>query len=260
MTIFLRAIGIDYSGAKKSVSGLPGLRVYMAQTGNRPIEILPIYNSRKYWSRKCLAHWLVETLADEVPSIVGIDHGFSFPMQYFEAHCLKLEWAFFLDDFTHHWPTDKDHIDVDLVRSGYVGNGTSRAGNSRWRRLTEQRAGRAKSVFHFDVPGQVAKSTHAGIPWLRFIRKYLKTKVHFWPYDGWQIPMDRSTIVEVYPSLWSNNFDRDGRSMDQHDAFSVAAWLSEMNGTGELKKFFSPKLNKREKKIGRIEGWILGVM
>jgi hypothetical protein len=41
-------------------------------------------------------------------------------------------------------------------------------GNARWRRLTEERAGSAKSVFHFDVQGLVAKSTHAGIPWLRF--------------------------------------------------------------------------------------------
>ena len=42
-----------------------------------------------------------------------------------------------------------------------------------WRRLTEERAGGAKSVFHFDVQGSVAKSTHAGIPWLRFIRQRL---------------------------------------------------------------------------------------
>jgi len=41
--------------------------------------------------------------------------------------------------------------------------------NARWRRLTEHRAG-AKSVFHFDVQGSVAKSTHAGLPWLRYIR------------------------------------------------------------------------------------------
>jgi hypothetical protein len=40
-------------------------------------------------------------------------------------------------------------------------------------RLTEQRAGSAKSVFHFDVQGSVAKSTRAGIPWLRFIRQRL---------------------------------------------------------------------------------------
>ena len=47
-----------------------------------------------------------------------------------------------------------------------------------WRRLTEQRTGGAKSVFHFDVHGSVAKSTHAGIPWLRFIRQRLGSRAH----------------------------------------------------------------------------------
>ena len=40
----------------------------------------------------------------------------------------------------------------------------ARMGNARWRRLTEERAGSAKSVFHFDVQGSVAKSTHSGFP------------------------------------------------------------------------------------------------
>ena len=34
-------------------------------------------------------------------------------------------------------------------------------------RQEAERAVSAKSVFHFDVQGSVAKSTHAGIPWLR---------------------------------------------------------------------------------------------
>src|SRR5262249_23967675 len=74
----------------------------------------------------------------------------------------------FLDDFQRHWPTDDDHTYVDFVREGVTGNGAARAGNARWRRLTEERAGGAKSVFQFDVQSSVAKSTHAGIPWLRF--------------------------------------------------------------------------------------------
>ncbi len=83
-------------------------------------------------------------------------------------------------------------------------------GNSRWRRLTEERAGGAKSVFHFDVQGSVAKSTHAGIPWLRFIRQRLGERVHFWPFDGWDIPAGRSAVAEVYPALWSRSFARGG--------------------------------------------------
>ena len=85
-------------------------------------------------------------------------------------------------------------------------------GNARWRRLTEERAGGAKSVFHFDVQGSVAKSTHAGIPWLRFIRQRLGERVHFWPFDGWDIPAGRSAVAEVYPALWSRSFAREDRT------------------------------------------------
>jgi hypothetical protein len=52
----------------------------------------------------------------------------------------------------------------------------------------------------------VAKSTHAGIPWLRYIRERLGKRVHFWPFDGWDIPAGPSAVVEVYPALWSRSF------------------------------------------------------
>ena len=100
--------------------------------------------------------------------LVGIDHGFSFPRQYFEFHGLKPDWPAFLDDFQRHWPTD-ENIYVESVLEGREGNGAARSGDRGWRRITEKRAGGPKSVFHFHVQGSVAKSTHAGIPWLRFI-------------------------------------------------------------------------------------------
>ena len=42
---------------------------------------------------------------------------------------------------------DGDHVHVDFVRNGSVGNSAARGGRRRWRRLTEERAGSAKSVF-----------------------------------------------------------------------------------------------------------------
>jgi hypothetical protein len=81
-------------------------------------------------------------------------------MRYFETHKIPLHWQTFLEDFKLHWPTDEDQIYVDFIRDGRHGKGAARQGNSRWRRLTEERC-RAKSVFHFDVQGSVAKSTHA---------------------------------------------------------------------------------------------------
>jgi hypothetical protein len=107
-------------------------------------------------------------------------------------------------------------------------------GNARWRRLTEERAGVAKSVFHFDVQGSVAKSTHAGIPWLRFIRERHGSRVHFWPFDGWVIPAGRSAVAEVYPALWSRTFACEARNPDQHDAYCISAWLSRADRDSSL--------------------------
>ena len=57
---------------------------------------------------------------------IGIDHGFSFPLRYFETLGLLPDWARFLDDFQRHWPTDEDHIYVEFVRDGIAGNGAAR--------------------------------------------------------------------------------------------------------------------------------------
>jgi hypothetical protein len=63
--------------------------------------------------------------------------------------------------------------------------------------------------------GIVAKSTHAGIPWLWHIRQEVRDRVHFWPFDGWQIPEGKPAIVEVYPSIFSGRYDRGDRTADQ---------------------------------------------
>jgi hypothetical protein len=109
------------------------------------------------------------------------------------------------------------------------------------------------------VQGSVAKSTHAGIPWLRFIRQRLGSKAHFWPFDGWSPPAGRSTIAEVYPALWSRSFAAEGRTQDQHDAFSIAAWLSRADRDGSLAAFLKPDLHPAELTVAQVEGWILGV-
>ncbi len=67
------------------------------------------------------------------------------------------------------------------------------------------------------MQGSVAKSTHAGIPWLRYIRQRMGDRVQFWPFDGWDIPAGRSAIIEVYLALWSRDFPREGRTGNQHD-------------------------------------------
>ena len=80
--------------------------------------------------------------------------------------------------------------------------------NARWRRLTEERAGGAKSVFHFDVQGSVAKSTHSA-----------DSVVPIHPPAAWgaraflalrRLGHSGGTflVAEVYPALWSRSFAR----------------------------------------------------
>ena len=256
--LFERYLGIDYSGAQTPSSSLPGLRVYSATRSESPTEIEPPPSARKYWTRRGLAEWLAVALQKGPPTIVGIDHAFSFPLRYFEMHQLPLDWGAFLDDFHLHWPTDADGMYVDFIRDGLYGKGSARSGNTRWRRLTEERC-RAKSVFHFDVQGSVAKSTHAGLPWLRFLRQKLGHQLHFWPFDGWMPPPGRSVIAEVYPALWSRSFPAERRNSHQHDAYSVARWMRENDAIGSLSFHLQSELGASDRAIAITEGWILGV-
>jgi len=256
---FQRYIGIDYSGAETPSSSLKGLRVYMASDADDATEVPPPPSPRRYWTRKEVAHWLLEKLSEPVPTIVGIDHGFSFPLRYFETHQIPPDWDTFLRDFHHHWPTDQPYMYVDFVRDGSVGNGTARSGSAKWRRETELRC-KGKSVFHFDCQGSVAKSTHSGIPWLLFLRERLGQKVHFWPFDGFTVPQKTSAIVEAYPALYKHRFPPSpGMTGDQHDAYAITSWLKQADTTCELQTALHPHLDPGMQLVAKAEGWILGV-
>ncbi len=85
-------------------------------------------------------------------------------------------------------------------------------------------------------------------------------KLHFWPFDGWEVPESFSVVAEVYPSLWSKGFPKKDRTQDQHDAYSVASWLRNTDSQGMIDGFFKPELNHQEEAVGKVEGWILGIM
>lgn len=258
MQQFERYIGIDYSGAETPDKSLKGLRIYMATKDQAPAEVLPPAGPRKYWSRRGIADWLVAELSSGPATLVGIDHAFSFPMRYFLVHGLQADWSVFLEDFQQHWPTDEKNMYVDFVREGRYGKGMERMGDSRWRRMAEERS-RAKSVFHFDVQGSVAKSTHSGLPWLLHLRRQFGERLHFWPFDGWAPPAGRSVIAEVYPALWNRIYPMEDRDSHQQDAYSVSRWMRQADAAGSLETSFHPELSEAQRKVALVEGWILGL-
>jgi hypothetical protein len=261
---FRRYIGIDYSGAELPTSRLARLRVFSALEGDEPVEQHTDAGDGAYakdirwnWTRKELAWWLLEQLQKTDSLIVGIDHGFSFPHSYFERYSHLNTWDEFLDDFQRHWPTDADYTRVDdILREGPP----QRSGYPNEFRLTEKRAKGTQSVFKFVGQGTVGKSTHAGIPWLRFLRRHpdLAGRLHFWPFDGFDIPAGKSVITEVWPTLFRKMYPfAPGQTRDQHDAYVVARWLQETDRSGELAQYL--QLMPGDAAIVSREGWILGV-
>jgi hypothetical protein len=255
--LFDLSVGIDYSGRESPTSRTPAIQVYASFNGDEPLSIPSPSSSEKLfknWCRKEVAEWLVEQARKKIRFSTGIDHAFSFPSSYMKRYKLET-WPQFLDDFCRHWPTNEDNAFVDLIRDHHP----ARTGSPDEFRLTDRWTSSAKSVFLFDVQGSVAKSTHTGIPWLRRINHEVGEKVHFWPFDGWETPAGKSVFVEVYPSLFRKRYPRLDRSPDQHDAYAVAQWLSEMDANGFLRRYFAPPLTDDQKKSAELEGWILGV-
>lgn len=165
-------IGIDYSGARTPTCRLKELQVYATKPGEQPerqFSRAPSNNNVPCnWTRAEIAAYLMDLARQGVRYIAGTDHGFSFPVGYFERYGLKSRPQF-LDDFVQYWPTDGDHVYVDFVRDGNLARKGrlapgERTGRGTEFRLCERWTSSARSVFHFDVQGQVAKSTHAGIP------------------------------------------------------------------------------------------------
>src|SRR5688572_33267381 len=79
-----RFIGIDYAGAETPDSSLKGLQIASVVHDSFVRPVQPPAGPKKYWTREGIARWLVETLSDGPPAIVGIDHAFSFPIAYFK--------------------------------------------------------------------------------------------------------------------------------------------------------------------------------
>jgi hypothetical protein len=262
MRRFQRHVGIDYSGAEAPETPIPGVRVYVSEPDGDPAEVPGPHGRDRRWSRRTLAAWLEAVLQDEVPTIVGIDHALSFPVAYFERHRIPCDWDVFLEDFRRHWPTDREGCRIRDLRRDRASSAFGRLGETRWRREADLLC-RAKSVFHFGVPGSVASSTHAGLPWILLLRRTHGLRVHFWPFDGWAPPEGTSVIAEAYPALYPGD-PRDAaieRHLDEHrrDARRVARWLADADADGSLPRQLRPDLSEEVLQAARTEGWILGV-
>jgi len=250
---FTKFIGIDYSGARTPEDPLSALEVYAAD-GSLPTRVAPP-SAIWGWSRRELAAWLVDELQGD-PVLVGIDHVFSFPTAYLRRRGYA-DWNAFLIGFNAEWHTADRGVTVRATLERHP----IHAQDAHTLRLTERWTSSAKSVFDFNRGAGVAFQSHAGIPWLLFLREHpnLRRRLHFWPFDGFEIPRDRSVIAEVYPAIFKKRYPIEGRTNDQQDAYSIARWLADTSQRGALPRYLQPPLTDEEMALAHLEGWILGV-
>lgn len=124
-------------------------------------------------------------------------------------------------------------------------------GPPRWHRLTEGASGSAKSVARFEGRGRLPSPSALGCPGCG------TANAPVWPFDGWQSQIGASVILEVYPKRWSGINQAEGRTQDQHDAYSVVSWLQEADRTGCLDVALASAETEPVVATSLVKGWIL---
>lgn len=257
MPLFRRYIGIDYSGASSPTKPVRGLKVFCAEEEQKPEPQFSTHPQTPNWDRDRLASWLLERITDEVPCIVGIDHAFSYTREAMDELACN-SWDEFLDWFDECWATRQAKVSVCIPP-----NLRFLIRNRGKLRLTDKWTTTAMSLFDgWEANGSnVFYSTHAGIPWLRWLRQELRAtgkEVHFWPFDGYDVPSGKSVVAEVYPRIFARRYQTDLEG-DARDAFLVCRWLQDRDLSDRLEPYFNPPLTEEEVRRAQLEGWILGV-
>ncbi len=144
---FDRYIGIDYSGAETPVSSLKGLRIYMADR-----------NGASY--RGAAAAQPTQITAFRFRC--GISTSTT-------CRTIGLHFSTISSGIGRQMTNTPTLISCAMAFMAMVQpDAVTRGGGASQKKEPER-----SLCFHFDVPGSVAKSTHAGLPWLRYIRLHV---------------------------------------------------------------------------------------
>lgn len=281
-------IGIDWSGAKGSYSGI-ALAECRAD-GSGPRLIAPPAGR---WTRSAVAAWLGQRIASGERLLAGFDFAFGFPWIEGEGYLAQrvphITDAFALWELIEQASAEApDFHSGPLVTHETFADSYWVSGKQKpeWRndkRRTETACGEATStypetVFKLIGAKQVGKAALAGIRTLRAIRLAAPAQVAVWPFED----ADRPTVLaEIYPTLFrrqalggtakikeratlDNALAALGSgpargapaSFSDHDgdALISAAGLRWLDRSGKL--FTVPEEAKAQ---ARREGWIVGV-
>lgn len=245
-------VAVDYSGAGTSEQLLPGIEVYEA-TRARVRRVRPREGA---WSRRAVAEWFLARVSRGDRVLVGIDHAFSFPLAALRRHRVR-SWDELLARVRDEWRTHDRPVSEALREVAPWGSRAER-------RLCDEEAGAAKSPFFFTGAGNVGYATHAGLPWLLWLRERAPSDVAFWPFDAFAREA-RCIVAECYPALYRREHLVGGRyrpaqpSRDAEDAHATARWMRDEDAAGRMGDWLDAPHDPDARALALLEGWILGV-
>ena len=145
---------------------------------------------------------------------------------------------------------------------------TQQAAQPAERRIADQHAKGAKTVWQLAYTGSVGSQVLLGLPALDRLRTTpsIAGSVAVWPFDGGLMVPDKPVVIaELYPSLLRTVVARYARRAEIHDRAQVRvnarafASLDAADGLGPL-FLGSPALTSEERRlIETEEAWVLGV-
>ncbi len=226
---FDKIVGVDWSGA---IDPRPDGKVQVAEydPANRTVRLVgPRRDPAGAWSRGDVFEYVQQQVALGTV-LIGIDFAFAYPycdrQAYFPVEPGSQQDFQPPQDFQQLWETVEQRCNgVNDLYGGpfYRGDGSPFTRYHRYpgcegdrfenrHRLTDQEAGRLPglnptSVFHCIGPNQVGPGSISGMRLLHRIRD--PNIACIWPFDVNGTP-DRSTVVEIYPSLFLRHAENAG--------------------------------------------------
>ncbi len=263
----------DYSGAADKYLQRRHIVLAVADSGHEDIKVIPRLTRPELTNKIRNILFAAQKYGQRV--LFGLDHNFSFPLNFAQqAGFSCTSWRDTLYTLPsgetsdiRQWAVQINHFFQQRFGSGiFWGPGFpqrrkpdfpfAEAGFSE-RRLIEQQIPRMQPVFKLGGIGSVGLQSLYGMIQLKTLiaeTGNFGIPVHFWPFDGFEIPPNHHVGIEIYPALYNKYQKR-----DLNDAIETARYFRNQSRTGELFQLFKLNPPQRIARIIEREGWLPGI-
>ncbi len=285
MPLFDQYVMVDWSAASKPTTGADSIWIGVSHGGQTSVENIA--------TRHAACERIREIARDSIAAgrrmLIGFDFPFGYPAGVAKTLCGKADalslWSWIAQRIEDA-PDNRNNrfaIADEINRIYFNGTGpfwgrpaswpyldiptkaSSRSGRGHppERRLADQTAKGAKTVWQLAYAGSVGSQVLLGIPAVHGLRHHpdLADHTRIWPFEtGLTTPDAPIVLAEIYPSLIQQ--DPSETIKDAGQVRAVADWLAGLDRDGALSALFagpSDATPAKRRAIATEEAWILGL-